>query len=155
MSTLMLPALRCALPPPVSTSCDSGPFVLNLPHQSSPAPLISPLWHQSEVHTCFSSSPEPAASDWLLLGPPDRPKEPERLGGAAPAAQLLLGSGVNWPGSRCPHAPAEPGTEYFWKGWPGSPSHTLYLLSEIIINNKYLGHRDHPWWPTPVPGSYL
>lgn len=32
----------------------------------------------------------------------------------------------------------EPGTEYFWKPWPAFPSHTVYLLSEII-NNEYLG----------------
>lgn len=42
----------------------------------------------------------------------------------------------------------------FLEVWPGSPSHTLYLLSEFIISNECLGHDDHPW-PTPGLGSYL
>lgn len=44
---------------------------------------------------------------------------------------------------------------YFWKAWLGFPSHTIYLLSEIIINNEYLRHGDHPWWPALILESYL
>ena len=50
--------------------------------------------------------------------------------------------------------PAGPRDRVFLEVWPGSPSHTMYLLSEVIINNECLGHDDHPW-PTPGLGSYL
>lgn len=45
--------------------------------------------------------------------------------------------------------------QYFWKAWPGSPSHAIYLLSEVIVNNESHGHGDHPWRPPPILGSYL
>lgn len=55
------------------------------------------------------------------------------------------------------HGVAQAGATDSIFGRPGLASHLtlFYLLSEIIVNNEYLRHGDHPWWPALISESYL
>ena len=148
----MLSALQCQ--PDDHPSLPTLHHVAFCPQAPLPELFCSfgcPLRYSSQIHTCFFSSQEPAALGWLLLGLPDRLKEPERpteagwgcLSSSAYAGQMSQLARIN--GSLSFLVLAGSRDRVFLEVWPGFPSHTMYLLSEVIINNECLGHDDHPW----------